>query len=438
MSAVTDRRDALAALGTEVLVMQSPPSDTSGGCGFRLGETIGEGAMGIIQTAEQFSLGREVAIKRVKPGKHDAMFSARLHGEAALLGHLDHPNIPPVHLLGMDEGGRPALVMKRITGVPWKAMVRNPDHRAWQRVKGERIPWLIRVFIQVCHAVEYAHSRGILHLDIKAENIMIGEYGEVYLIDWGISEWFDSDAGVCRNSFAGTPSHAAPEMFCANTHLNRQTDVYLLGATLIECLIGRGMRRSSDLAEIFRLAMEPPDVNFPDAVHPHLQAICFKAVAVRPSERYQSADDLIHALSGHLDLRDALDMVHEGAGYLKDLRIAVDEDASDQTVSHLGFQCRFTFEQALRKSSSLKDARSGVLDTLQVLLEYRVSKGEVEHARRLLAELHGLGVDRDRLERAERLVTEASSQRQRADEIATQIQYKLMEQLQAETDKDRA
>ena len=160
---------------------------------FVLGSTIGEGGMGLVHLAEQRMLRREVAIKTVKP-EHVAPLTVRkLLQEGWITGRLEHPNIVPVHDLEIDDEGRPLLVLKKVEGAAWAELLADPA-LVKQRLVSERVrsrptdedvlEWHVGVLSQVCRALSYAHSRGIVHRDLKPDNVMIGAFGEVYVLDW--------------------------------------------------------------------------------------------------------------------------------------------------------------------------------------------------------------------------------------------------------------
>ena len=131
---------------------------------FQIKESLGVGGMGSVHSATQMFMMRDVAIKR----SHDAggrgpTFSSVIE-EGRRFGRLDHPNIPPVHMVGMDESGHAILVMKRIEGTDLHSMLQNPKHHRWDEVEGDRQMWTLDVIIQICRALEHAHSRDVLHL----------------------------------------------------------------------------------------------------------------------------------------------------------------------------------------------------------------------------------------------------------------------------------
>jgi len=213
----------------------------------RPGALLGAGGMGMVRAALQESLGREVAVKALRSEGATPHKMLRLLREAWVTGALEHPNIIPVHALHLDESGAPQVVLKKIEGRPWSDFLAEPELLPGD---GDPLGWHLGVLRSVCNALAFAHSRGIVHRDVKPENVMVGAFGEVYLADWGIALAFDESASprVPRarenEMLAGTPCYMAPEM-ARGAPADPRTDVYLLGATLFEVLAGK---RPRDLA----------------------------------------------------------------------------------------------------------------------------------------------------------------------------------------------
>ena len=170
----------------------------------------------------------------------------------------------PVHALGTAADGEPALVMKRIEGVLWADLLQSPSHPRWAAAEMDRLKWNLEVLMQVCRAVEYAHSRGLAHRDLKPDNVMIGDFGETYVMDWGVSIALgaltggplksDATVDVLPASLVGTPCYMAPEMLRRGT-VSERTDVYLLGGILHEILTGEPPHRGDNFfAVLFSIA----------------------------------------------------------------------------------------------------------------------------------------------------------------------------------------
>src|SRR5690606_12035425 len=123
-----------------------------------------------------------------------------------------HPHIVPVHAVGWTEAEGPLIVMKRIEGASWHALLRDPLHPLLEAAGQDMLERHLAIFLDVCQAVRFAHSRGVLHRDIKPANVMVGAFGEVYLLDWGVALTREQRAAGVAPRVAGTPAYMAPEM----------------------------------------------------------------------------------------------------------------------------------------------------------------------------------------------------------------------------------
>jgi len=170
---------------------------------------LGEGGMGVVELAHQRSLQRDVALKRVRPDAPPHVVAALLR-EAMFTGYLEHPSIVPVHALGRDEAGRPVMLMKRLEGVSLEALLDDSAHPVWARAGGDRLATVLEIGRKLCDAIAFAHSRGVLHRDLKPANVMLGAFGEVVLLDWGIATRVGERHAA--GSIAGTLAYMAPEM----------------------------------------------------------------------------------------------------------------------------------------------------------------------------------------------------------------------------------
>src|SRR5258706_10940777 len=201
------------------------------------------GGMGEVWRSYDSTIGREVAMKKL--GSHREAALDRFVAEAQITGQLEHPAIVPVHDLGIDDNGSPFYVMKFVHGTTLKRAIQDfhsPELRARRRqVEMHR---LLNIFIDLCHAIAYAHSRGVIHRDIKPENVMLGEYGETVVLDWGLAKVIDqpniaggsssihpiggSSTLTGAGSVMGSPLYMAPEMAEGLTaQTDKRTDVYL-------------------------------------------------------------------------------------------------------------------------------------------------------------------------------------------------------------------
>jgi len=262
-----------------------PPFERIGD--YRLLRTIGHGGMGTIYLAEQQSLGRLVALKLLRP-ELSASKSAlrRFQREAKVIARLSHPNVVKVHELGEDRGVR-FIAMELVPG------------RALHRVLPRGRPALDRTLAwmeQLARALQAAHDEGIVHRDVKPANILITPDDRPVLLDFGMAHLASADGTRLTQTFAGSPSYAAPEQIESRGEaVDGRTDVYGLGATLYECLTLKLPFEGDSLEEIFQkiLRAEPPP---PRHFHPGLprdvETITLKAMSKQPKNRYQSAREL--------------------------------------------------------------------------------------------------------------------------------------------------
>ena len=292
---------------------------------FALRAVLGRGGMGVVWLAEQASLRRSVAVKMPlhagnEPG--DALLR-----EARISGSLDHPNIVPVHALGVADDGRPVLVMKRVVGATLRELAADPTRRAWQELLaryGDREAAIAETLARVADAIAFAHARGVVHRDLKPENVMVGEFGEVYVMDWGCAVPLDS---ATRPRFAGTPAFMAPEMLdAARGPIDARTDVYLLGATLHAALTGRPRHEGPTLEAVVGAALASRAFEYDASVSPGLAELCNRATHPDPAARYASASAFREARGHALRLRATTKLADRIAA-----RAAIDADPGTDT-----------------------------------------------------------------------------------------------------------
>ncbi len=248
------------------------------GTRYQLLEELGRGGMGTVYAAEDRELGRRVALKILPPWDAGAASdaAARLLQEARILAQLEHPGIVPIHDAGELPDGRMFYAMKRVEG-----------RRLDQVREGASRFDLLRLFLKVCDPVAFAHSRQIIHRDLKPENVMVGEFGEVLVLDWGIAQVQDAQNG--KGTVAGTPGYMAPEQSAAKD-VDERTDVYGLGGILYHLLVGRAP------------GAEPvPPRRLDRAIAKPLDAICMKALARDPAARYATVGELQSDVARFLD-----------------------------------------------------------------------------------------------------------------------------------------
>ena len=362
-------------------------------------ERLGAGGMGEVHLVYQRALRRHVVIKRLKPSRRGDPNAARaLFREGILTGALEHPNIVPVHALGCSEDGLPVLVMKRVSGVSWQELLDDPDHPTWtHRAVGDRLAWHLQVLTQVCNAVHFAHSHGVLHRDIKPANVMIGDFGEVYLLDWGVGVRLNEHGEAEAGPLAGTPIYMAPEMFEGHAHpMTVRTDVYLLGATLHEVLTGEPLHKGSDLISIMCEALASRPTDFGPEVPEELARLCNAATHASPQERPTDADAFRRALAQALERRGALELCASARARLEamdglwaDVAAGRAELDTERVVRlhELAGECRFALRQALNAWDGFAEARTLLDRCTTRLIDVELARGNVQSARVLLSEL---------------------------------------------------
>lgn len=293
---------------------------------YRSVAVVGEGGMGVVERAEDLDIGRPIAIKRLSPEVSHAVGVARFVGEVRIVGGLDHPNVAPIHDVGVDEEGRYFFVMKYVEGQNLADVIdalAAGDPAAHARWTFER---RIEAMIGVLRALEYAHSRGVLHRDVKPDNIMIGRFGEVWLVDWGIAARVgEVEPGVAQGDEAapalcGTPAYMSPEQ-AKGAALDARSDVYSAAVTLHEflCLRHYLHHRADNLATLLDAVIHESPVVAGVGVHrsPHqsappieVQRMIEECLRKDPAARPPSASAVIDALQAYLGGRNQAHCVY--------------------------------------------------------------------------------------------------------------------------------
>lgn len=277
---------------------------------YRLLRLHATGGMGQVWLAEDLELGRQVALKEVRADRSaDPALGRRFLQEARVTGRLQHPGVVPVYELEPGRDGEPPYYAMRLVRGRTLAEAAADYHR--KRGEGLAGPLdlhtLLSAFVSVCNTVAYAHSQGILHRDLKTANVVLGDFGEVVLLDWGFAKGVD-DAGdapaaelplddnpqhTLAGQVVGTPAYMAPEQAAGQRdRIDVRTDVFGLGAILYEILTGRPPFSGTDTRELIRQAREgepPPPEQICPGIAPALAAICKKALAREPAARYPAA-----------------------------------------------------------------------------------------------------------------------------------------------------
>lgn len=278
------------------------------GTRYRLLERVARGGMGVVYAAEDERLQRRVALKVLDMASADGDLANRLIREAQVLARLEHPGIVPVHDVGTLSDGRVFYTMKFVQG-----------QRLDQYIEAvSSVTERLRLFLRICDAVAFAHAQGVLHRDLKPDNIMVGSFGEVLVMDWGLAKLLRDDAGrrsqivnpdatifekpdkagdlienvqtivTGHGTVMGTPGYMSPEQARGDVeHLDARSDIFSLGA-LLRFLLTRNSDSANKVSEKQHL-------------NKALDAICFKAAASDPEGRYPSVSELALDVSRYLD-----------------------------------------------------------------------------------------------------------------------------------------
>lgn len=293
-----------------------------------LGEEITRGGMGRVVLAQDRTLHRTVAMKvmleRERPGPTDRQ---RFLREARILARLDHPNIVAVHDMGLDERGIPFFTMRRVQGQTLQAVIDALAAGDPAALAAYPLPRLLEVFLAICNAAQYAHSRGVIHRDLKPQNIMVGAFDEVVVLDWGIACVTGEESvhstpagrrgdsrmdlmGTLEGETLGTPHYMPPEQATGSTSkADVRSDVFLLGGILHAILTLQPPFRDEDIRWEGGVLRRSPVVRadapaFQDTAIarrrgsalrtalPSLVPVVLRALSPRPEDRYPSVDDL--------------------------------------------------------------------------------------------------------------------------------------------------
>jgi serine/threonine-protein kinase len=280
----------------------SPPQ-TSGPRYVRLG-LLGSGGMGDVEERLDTLLGRKVALKSVRADVPDRKVAlALLEQEARVTGSLEHPNIVPVYDMGHDPKLGPYYVMRVAQQASLDDVIERLHRRDPATLASYSLARLLRVFIQVCNAIEYAHRHGHAHRDLKPANVLLGAYGEVLIVDWGLAH----PLGQRPALLGGTPGYMPPEQLTDTEAVDARSDVFALGVVLFQIIhqtLPFSHETVADLEAAFRdpkkgYAINPPRTP-PWPVTEELEEVYVKALAVDRKTRHQSARELADAIEDFL------------------------------------------------------------------------------------------------------------------------------------------
>jgi serine/threonine protein kinase len=376
---------------------------------------VAQGGMGAILSARDKAIGRTVAMKVLLDGaKADPNDQLRFQREAQILGQLEHPNIVPMHELGTDQQGQPYYTMKFVQGRNLKDVLKAIKDGDAETLQQYSLSQLLTVFQKVCDAIAYAHSKGVIHRDLKPENIMLGQFGEVLVMDWGLakvlgekaeggkrkaenepaagSETGAPDGGVQAEApdltldghVMGTPQFMAPEQAEGRVaDMDERTDIFALGGLLYNVLSLRsptGGRTTREILENIRSGYIAPPIIYNKAkqrsasgaelgtpielrhcpsgqVPEALSKVAMRAMALDPAERYQAVAELQAEIGKY---QGGFATEAEGAGVIRQLVLFTKRNralamASAIVLILLGFFLAFVVSSNRRMSLKIKE-----------------------------------------------------------------------------------
>lgn len=328
------------------------------------------GGMKIVCKADDLHTGRQIAMAEMKKvvGQSSEEIEQFLR-EARITANLEHPNIVPVYDIGLNSQGRPYFTMKYLRDQSLKKVLHELAKANPTYTKKYTLGRLLEIYLKVCEAVSYAHARGVVHLDIKPDNILIGDYGEVYICDWGLAKIIDQPESPNAQSPAldrtilsqitlsgtikGTPGFMAPEQIRPSYgEKNTTTDIYALGALLYNLLTFKAPFAQLSPDEMLNHTLNGPQ---PDPqqesrqdVPDSLKAVCQKAMSIQQNRRYQNLEELIADIRAYLE---GFATRAENASFFKTLRLFIKRHTLLMTlfllvgVSMFGLILFFTAQQ---------------------------------------------------------------------------------------------
>ena len=278
-------------------------------------QMIDGGGHGVLVSCDDLNLGRKVAIKTLKPEhENSSLDRKRLLREARVTAQLAHPNIIPVYEIGKNPQGQIYFSMKKVEGENlFKVLVRiaQGDSHTSEQYTLDR---LLSIVTQIAHALTYAHTHGVIHRDVKPENIFLGLFGEVYLMDWGVAKVWGMPADELSEPQAidihadlaitaagqrpGTPLYMSPEQIRGTPPIDERTDIFSLGVVLYEVLAQQEPFRGATVQETFtnilhKTPSPPSKIATHHSVPPELDAICRRALKKTPGHRFQSIRQML-------------------------------------------------------------------------------------------------------------------------------------------------
>lgn len=350
----------------------------------------GKGGMGVVYKARQQSLDRLVAIKQIKSdlGASDSDRN-KFVSEAVITGQLEHPNIAPVHDLGLAGDGLPFYAMKFVEGEDWEDSIK-------EKSKEENLT----ILIQVAQAIAFAHSKNILHRDLKPGNVRLGSFGEVLVMDWGLAARLDDGSEIQP---AGTPIYMPPETALEyldyakgkvvggkkigssrrRVPAGTYCDIYLLGALLFKIVTGRAPHRGKTTFECLRNAAKNQIIKVRRSSE--LLDIAYRAMATEPEDRYETALDFIEAIRAYQAHAQSIQIAKRASKDLREAGRLIEEARPDPTELYALFSsAQNGYQNALELWDGNRKAQRRLQKTKRLFAETAYGNGDYDLALSLL------------------------------------------------------
>ncbi|NQV29154.1 MAG: protein kinase, partial [Rhodopirellula sp.] len=319
---------------------------------YEIGAKLGEGGMGAVYRARQGSVDRGVALKMVKKNQGPADAQDKFLAEAVVTGALEHPNIVPIYDLGVNTDGELFYAMKEVQGHAWTDSIDKVE-----------LDENLEVIVKVADAIAYSHEKGVVHRDLKPDNIMIGQFGEVVVMDWGLAlptDKFEKPGLPVTLGLAGTPSYMAPEMADLSlAPIGPAADIYLLGALLFRAVTKKAPH-SGKHAYAALQAAAVNTIHWPgDDEEGHdleLLDIARKAMATLPEDRYETASDFKKALRDYRSHSESRRLTESAIDELRNAEDSSSYRSFERTVASLEEAIKLWAEN-VRASEILQTAR---------------------------------------------------------------------------------
>ncbi|OHB85779.1 MAG: hypothetical protein A2V98_11205 [Planctomycetes bacterium RBG_16_64_12] len=344
-------------------VLRESEEEDAAKADYELVSQLGEGGMGVVYAARQASIDRTVAVKMLKPtGADDAEARGKFLSEAVVTGDLEHPNIVPIYDVGRSEAGNLFYSMKRVKGTPWDTVIS-------EKVFQENIETLMKI----ADAVALAHSRGVVHRDLKPENVMLGDFGEVLLMDWGLA--VSRGLSSSTTGMGGTPAYMAPEMATGPVErIGSASDIYLLGAILYEIITGKAPHTGQNVMQcLFAAARNEIQ---PTERSGELLAIAMKAMATAPEDRYDNVGEFQQAIRQYQSHSESISLSTRADEDLQEARARDDYETFARAV--------FGFQEAVNLWEGNARASAGISEASLAYATSAFRKGDYDLGASLL------------------------------------------------------